>query len=998
MVGQGHVNVITSASLFGEWAPWADPEMVAHRRMPMRVPLTAHRSARAALSGDRERSPWWKSLNGEWQAKRWSHPSLVPQSAVHESTATWSPIQVPGNWTMQDFVDQPHYTNIVMPWNGLPPGLPEELSTLVYRRTFDLPKDWQGRRIIIHVGGAESVHGVWVNGRLVGWGSDSRLASEYDITDLVESGSNDLAIVVTRYSAQSYLEDQDQWWMAGLHREVFVEARSAIHLADVNVDASIKVSSIRNRIAAGSVRIRAYVGIAEGTALSPGWSVRAQLQDQRGKKIGVSRTIAVPVETSAYLFEGFVAKDEWSLTRVETWSAESPSLYTMLVTLIDPQGKEVEHVAVRCGFRSVEVRDRSLLINGQRVIIRGVNRHDHSPTNGKAVTLDEMRADLMAMKRHNVNAVRCAHYPNDPRLLDLCDELGLYVVDEANAEAHAFNTSLWRDSRWHSSWIARVARMVQRDRNHPSVIMWSLGNEAGYGPIHDSAAEWVRSNDSSRPLHYEPAIFHTNWVDGGRQATDVVCPMYSPIEAIVAYGKSGRGDRPLIMCEFSHAMGNSNGSLADYVKAFETVPGLQGGFVWEWKDHALHQRLSDGRTRLAYGGQFGDVPNDANFVADGLMHADLTPHPAMRELAWVHRPVAVAVKGVGARRHLVVSNRRHFTDLGDLVGEWTMTVEGESIKSGRWKINVAAGRQRVLPLPCAVPASGEVHLIVRWRTRDATAWCDKGHLVAWDCLALTPGRSKRVAPAKVVNPSATAAELAPRLTLWRAPTDNDGMKLAPHLWPMFGKSLQRWLEQGVDSRNPEDLVKHRHEVERRDDGSVLHRHVVTVPKALADLPRIGVRFELPVGFERLRWFGDGPHECYPDRRSSSVTSVWEANPDELPYLVPQEHGLRTNCRWMEFSKGNGSSSGDVIRVTAVGQPLHMSALFHTPEDLYEAPEQGLLVRRDSLTVHIDVAHRGLGTASCGPDTLEQYRVASGRYEFAYVISSRRSTPARRQKV
>ncbi len=992
------MNTTSTESLFGEWAPWADPEMVAHRRLSMRAPLTAHPSARAALSGDRERSPWWKSLNGEWQAKRWAHPSLVPKLAVSESTFGWSSLQVPGNWTMQDFVDTPHYTNIVMPWKGLPPVLPEELPTVVYRRSFDVPNEWRDRRIIVHVGGAESVHGVWVNGKLAGWGTDSRLASEYDITELVVEGNNDLAIVVTRYSAQSYLEDQDQWWMAGIHREVFVEARAAIHLADVNVDASIKVASVRNRLASGSVRVRARLEIADGTATDPGWCVRAQLHDPRGKKVGSPRTIAFPFETSAYVFEGFVATDEWSLPRVETWSAESPSLYTMLVTLIDPRGEEIEHVAVRCGFRSVEVKDRSLLINGQRVIIRGVNRHDHSPVNGKAVTLEEMRADLMAMKRHNVNAVRCAHYPNDPRLLDLCDELGLYVVDEANAEAHAFNTSLWRDTRWHASWLARVSRMVQRDRNHPSVIMWSLGNEAGYGPIHESLAAWVRANDPSRPLHYEPAIFHTNWVDGGRQATDVVCPMYSPIDAVVAYGKSGKGDRPLIMCEFSHAMGNSNGSLADYVKAFETVPGLQGGFVWEWKDHALRQHLPDGRTRLAYGGQFGDVPNDANFVADGLMHADLTPHPAMRELAWVHRPVAVAVKGAGDRRRLVVNNRRHFTDLTDLVGEWTMTVEGVPTTSGALKLNVAAGRQRVVPLPCPVPNKGEVHLIVRWRMRNATAWCDKGHVVAWDCLALTPSRSRRPVPAIATNGTSSAGEISPCLTLWRAPTDNDGMKLAPHLWPMFGKSLQRWLAQGIDSHHPEDLVKHRHVVEHRDDGSVLHRHVVTVPKALADLPRVGVRFDLPVGFERLRWFGDGPHECYPDRRSATITSIWEANPDELPYLVPQEHGLRTNCRWMEFHAGADTSTDEVIRVTAVGQPLHMSALFHTPEDLYEAAEQGLLPRREVLTVHVDIAHRGLGTASCGPDTLAQYLVAPGRYEFAYVISSRRATPARRQKV
>ncbi len=978
--------------LFGDWTPWADPEVVAHRRLPMRTPLTAFASLGDATSFDRERSPWWMSLSGEWSARRWNHPSLVPVSAVTEDTGSdeWKPISVPGNWTLQNFVDLPHYTNIAMPWKGLPPSLPDELPTVVHRRILQIPSKWLGRRIILHVGGAESVHGIWVNGRLAGWGTDSRLASEYDITEMVEGGDNHLAIVVCKYSAQSYLEDQDQWWMAGLHREVFVEARATVHLADVNVDASIDVPSIRGNTARGHIKVRARLSVGESETLVPGWSVRWRLLDPRGKKVGKDRSVGVAADTSPYTFSGYGAVDECLLARVETWTAESPTLYSVQVTLCDPEGNEVEHVSIRCGFRSIQILDRSLLINGQRVIIRGVNRHDHSPVNGKAVTGDEMRADLIAMKQHNVNAVRCAHYPNDPRLLDLCDELGLYVVDEANAEAHAFNTSLWQDTRWHASWLARVSRMVQRDRNHPCVIMWSLGNEAGYGPIHDTAAAWVRSNDPSRPLHYEPAIFHTNWWDGGHLATDVVCPMYSSIDDIIAYGKSGKGDRPLIMCEFSHAMGNSNGSLAEYVRAFETVPGLQGGFVWEWKDHGLRQGLPDGRVRLAYGGQFGDEPNDSNFVADGLMHADLTPHPVMRELAWVHRPVAVTL--AGNRSQITIANRRHFTNLDDLVGEWSLQVDGVEHDAGALRVKVAAGKVKTIPLPCAVPASGEAHIIIRWKTKTSTAWCGKGHLVSWDCLSLTPTRKRRPIPRVGQVGSALADVVSPQLALWRAPTDNDGMKLAPHLWPMFGKSLQRWLEQGIDSRNPDDLVSHRHVEEVRADGSVLHRHVVVVPKALDDLPRVGVRFDLPEQFTGIRWFGDGPHECYPDRRSSAVVSVWEAMPDRLPYLVPQEHGLRTNCRWMEFV----APDGETLRITAVGQPLHMSALLHTPEDLYSAPEQGLVVERNSLTVHVDVAHRGLGTASCGPDTLKQYRVESGRYEFAYVISMTKSNVRRRK--
>ena len=976
--------------LFGDWSPWEDPEAVAHRRLPMRVPFVAHDSEAAALAGARESSPWWIPLDGEWSARRWEHPREVPATAVDPACGTdgWATVAVPGNWTLQGLGDLPHYTNIVMPWRGLPPDLPAEIPTVVHRRTVEIPASWHGRRTMLHVGGAESVHGVWVNGRMAGWGTDSRLASEYDISSLVREGRNEVAVVVCRYSAQSYLEDQDQWWMAGLHREVFLQSFAPVHIADVHVDAGIDPSTLRGTVARGDLSLRVRVATADGSAPAHGWSVRWRLVGPDGAAVGGARTCPVDVDTSAYVFDGFRARDSWSPGMVETWSAESPALHAVLVTLVGPDGQDTESVAVRTGFRSVEVRDRSLLVNGRRVIIRGVNRHDHSPVNGKAVTTDEMRADLVAMKRHNVNAVRCAHYPNDPRLLDMCDELGMYVFDEANAESHGFNTSLWRDSRFHASWVSRVSRMVERDRNHPSVIVWSLGNEAGYGPVHDAAAAWVRANDPTRPLHYEPAVFHTDWFEGGRNATDIVCPMYSPVDAVVAYGMSGRGDRPLIMCEFSHAMGNSNGSLADYVHAFETVPGLQGGFVWEWKDHGLRQVMPDGRARLAYGGQFGDEPNDANFVADGLMHADMTPHPAMRELAWVHRPVSVRPRGHGADTRIVVHNRRHFTGLGYLEGTWSLLADGVETASGVLTVDAVAGGEQEIALPCAVPAAGEAHLRVVWRTRGDTGWCGAGHETAWDEIALAPERARTAAPGPVGTPRAALAPPEPRLTLWRAPTDNDGMKLAPHLWPMFGKSLGRWLEQRLDSADPETLVGHVHVRTVMPDGSVVHTHTVDVPEALADLPRIGVRFDLPAGFDTVRWFGEGPHECYPDRRGSALTGVWESAPDPCPYLVPQEHGLRTNCRWMELVASQGPHAGTTVRVTAQGSFLHMSALTHTPEDLHAATEQGLLTERGTLTVHVDAAHRGLGTASCGPDTLPQHRIAPGRHEFSYVVSVR----------
>ncbi|MDO9176125.1 MAG: glycoside hydrolase family 2 TIM barrel-domain containing protein, partial [Actinomycetota bacterium] len=457
---------------------------------------------------------------------------------------------------------------------------------------------------------------------------------EYDVTEFARPGENEIAIVVARYSALSYVEDQDQWWMAGLHREVAIEARGAAHFADVVCDALLQVES-----GTGVLDVVASVGWSSPAA---GYRVRATLRSARGTRVGRAVVQAVPHQFAApYVFQGFVTRHQFTVPAVKAWSAESPTRYRVELELLAPDDSVLDRTHQLVGFRHVEVRRRELLVNGQPVWVFGVNRHDHHPERGKAVTVADMRADLVTMRQHNITAVRTSHYPNDAAFYDLCDELGLYVIDEANIESHAYNTSLCDDPRWRSAWLARGSRMVQRDRNHPSIIMWSLGNESGYGSNHDALAGWIRSADPSRPLHYEGAVFHAGWVSGGVTSSDVVCPMYPTIDAIRRYGESGKGTRPLIMCEYSHAMGNSNGSLADYWDVITSTPGLQGGFLWEWKDHGIRQTLPDGTVRLAYGGQFGDEPNDGNFVADGLVDSDGEPHPAMREVHWVYRPVTV---------------------------------------------------------------------------------------------------------------------------------------------------------------------------------------------------------------------------------------------------------------------------------------------------------------------------------------------------------------------
>ncbi len=998
--------------------PWTDPTITEIGRLAMHVPI--------------EGLPR-RSLDGQWSFQLFDSPDHVSEAAISGPAPTLH-VAVPGSWTVQGVGDLPHYTNVQMPFAGPPPRLPERNPTGVYRRQFDVAKDWLAGQVVLHIGGAESVHAIYVNGTFAGYGTDSRLPSEYDITRHVRRGRNELAIVVVRYSANSYVEDQDQWWMAGLHRSVFVEARPLVYIGDVACATSFDPLS-------GTGLVAATTTVTFVSAPDRGYVVRSTLVGPNGRRVGTARKSQVPATFAApYRFTGHTVVESWHLPTAKPWSAEQPNLYEVMIDLLSPDGDVIHSTSQRIGVRTVQVKDRQLLVNGQPIWIFGVNRHDHHPDRGKAVTAEDIRADLVAMRAHNITAVRTSHYPNDSVFYDLCDELGMYVVDEANIESHAYNTSICDDRRYRSAFLARGSRMVERDRNHPSVIVWSLGNESGYGANHDALAGWIRSVDPSRPLHYEGAIFHgdrvrdeadpqagadagtvlpaganRHWIGGGLAASDIVCPMYSTIEAIQQYGAHGLGSRPLILCEYSHAMGNSNGSLADYWHVITTTPGLQGGFIWEWKDHGLRRIGTDGKPRLAYGGDFGDEPNDGNFVADGLVSADLVAHPAMHEVAWVYRPIVTELVGARARRRLRIRNRQSFAGLDGFVGSWELW-SGDSIAAtGRFpKLDVASHGSIEVELPTAVTAAvtsadagaqrRELLLTVRWRLRRDAWFAPAGHLVATDQVQLVtpkPASKPKSTPKPGPKPKSDGRNAdGPRcfiddllvspieLALWRAPVDNDGFKLMPELAARIrvgGHGLTQWIEAGLDAQPSDSLVQHETWRDVSADGnSVIVRHLVDVPEHLADLPRIGVTFALPGRFDRLQWFGRGPHENYPDRKSSATIGVWDGAPDLPPYLVPQEFGLRCDCRWFDCID---QTSGQRLRIESL-QPagLHISAINFSADDLTRAANEADLVARDELVVHIDVAHRGLGTASCGPDVRPEYRISSGRFSFAYRLS------------
>jgi len=987
-------GVVTSVV---SWAPWNDPTVNEIHRLPMRPALVCSESLEDARE---RRSRRRKSLDGKWRFRLFESPHDVDDRALRGASSSlgksWTNLVVPANWTLHDLGDYPHYTNIDMPFEGPPPKLPLKNPTGVYRRSFEVASSWRDQQVVLHVGAADSAHLVFVNRRFVGYGTDNRLASEYDVSSYVKTGKNELAIMVVRYSAHSYVEDQDQWWMAGLHRSVFVEARSRVHVRNVTCTVDYEPDS---GVGSADVDVEvAFVGHPQA-----GVYVQMWFEELSGKRVTEPVMREVPHSfTERYVFVGHRVSARLEVAGARPWSAESPHRYRLVVKLLGPVR---EFTSLVTGFRRIRVEHGEVRVNGRRVTIRGVNRHDHHPERGKAVTREDMRADVVTMKRHNCNAVRTSHYPNDPAFLDLCDEYGLYVVAEANIESHAYNTFLCDDDRYRAAWIARGSRMVVRDRHHPSVIFWSLGNESGFGANHDALAALVRSLDPSRPLHYEGAIFHGRngetrpWRDGGRNATDVVCPMYPSIESIVEYARSG-ADRPLVMCEYSHAMGNSNGSLAEYWRAIENEPLLAGGFVWEWKDHGLKQ-LVDPRTsvngaswRYAYGGQFGDRPNDGNFVADGINASDLTPHPAMRELAWVHRPIAVTRAG---DRAFEIHHRRSHVDTSDVRGVMSVLVGGEIRHQEDLSPLLGPLAREVVPyssgliesVSAAMPPA-TVTLQFRWHLRESTPYAEADHLVAWDEIELSAPQAKlpphdrdaSTAPAESADDECFS--LPVRLGLMRAPIDNDGYKVMPGFGEehrIGGKAMSRWKLLGILDDEIPAGVQHVQQRQVRRDGGVVYRHRVTIPDALAGLPRVGVRFALPKRFTFVRWFGRGPHENYPDRNAGALRDVWARVPDEMPYLVPQEFGLRTDCEWVEFVSPDETVRIDVLEPST----MHFSAVHHTPRQLYEALDTTQLRRSPELVVHLDVAHRGLGTASCGPDVLPHYEVPAGVFEFSYLV-------------
>lgn len=1015
---------------------WENPQVIGINKLPAHAIGVPYSDQAEALERTKS-SPYTLDLNGEWDFTLVPNPSAVPAGfwKTGYDIGNWDSIAVPSNWTMQGF-DKPIYTNWKMPIPLTPPFVPQDDNpTGLYRRIFTLPQGWNGRKIILSFGGVESAFYLWVNGQKVGYSQGSRLPAEFEITDLVQKGDNLIAVQVIRWSDGSYLEDQDHWWMAGIYRDVTLYSLPEIHLWDM-----FAKPVLDDDYADATLTVVTKIG--GDVAQMAGYRVTMQLFDADQQPVSAPTSDSI----TPVLNEEHHVVLRQRVLQPHKWNHEQPYLYTLVVTLSDADDIPVQFFSHRIGFRKVEIKNRELLINGKLVYIKGVNRHDHHDRHGKYVPLEAMLADVLVMKRHNINAVRTAHYPNDTAFYDLCDEYGLYVWDEANIETHALYNVLCHKSEWLNAFMERTVRMVERDKNHASILVWSLGNESGYGPNHDAMAGWIHGRDPDRIVHYEGAI--SGGPTGGMKnfrrghlATDLCCPMYPHLHEMVAYAEDASYDRPFIMCEYSHAMGNSCGNLKEYWQTIEAYDGLQGGFIWDWIDQGLQKVDEHGVTYWAYGGDFGDTINDRNFCINGLVFPDRTPHPALIEYKKLIQPVAVDALDVLQGRIAIV-NKQDFSTFAGIDGRWEVAVDGQIVQRGVLPmLEIAAGKSAEITLPYTAPnlyAGAEAFLTLRFTLKEDTNWAQAGHEIGWEQFKLPFGGS--ITPqlhtdTPTVNVNESAEQIAivgnaftltfdkatgqiasfnyagtallasgMQFNAWRAPTDNDGVIYDPE---REGKQLQLWLAAGLNdlqstcdtlrweqTDNGTVTVKTVHAMQSRKvahgfrhtttyridgNGDIQTTHHVVCDPDLPYLPRIGITLVLPAGFEQFTWLGRGPSESYADRKAGMAVGRYAGTVDEqyVPYIMPQENGNKTDVRWAAVT--NEAGAGLLISADFL---IETSVSHYTANDLYAAMHTNELTRRPETYWTVDLAQSGLGVGSCGPMTLPQYLIAPRDFKFS----------------
>ena len=962
-------------------------------------------------NGDYESSPYYMSLNGSWKFHWVKNPDNRPKDFYKPEfyTGGWADIQVPGNWERQGYgtaiyVNETYeFDDKLFHFKKNPPLVPyKENEVGSYRRTFTIPADWEDRRVVICCEGVISFYYIWVNGHLLGYNQGSKTPAEWDITDKLKKGENTVALEVYRWSAGSYLECQDMWRLSGIERDVYLYSTPKQYIADYKLNASLDKEKYKDGIFGLEVTV-------EGPSITLGaTSIAYTLKDAEGKAV-----LQDAIRIKSRGLSNLITFDEKNLPDVKAWSAEHPHLYTLILELKDEQGKVTELTGCEVGFRTSEIKDGRFCINGVPVLVKGTNRHEHSQL-GRTVSKELMELDIKLMKQHNINMVRNSHYPTHPYWYQLCDRYGLYMIDEANIESHGMGygaASLAKDTTWLTAHMDRTHRMYERSKNHPAIVIWSLGNEAGNGINFERTYDWLKSVENTRPVQYERAELNYN--------TDIYCRMYRSVDDIKAYLAKKDIYRPFILCEYLHAMGNSCGGLKEYWDVFENNPMAQGGCVWDWVDQSFREIDKNGKWYWTYGGDYGPegIPSFGNFCCNGLVGANREPHPHLLEVKKVYQNIKATLAG---QKNLTirVKNWYDFSNLNEYVLNWNVTADNGKILAEGTKtidcaphatVDVALG---AVKLPNTIR---EAYLNISWTRREASSMIDKDWEVAYDQFVLAGNKNytgyrpqkagettftvdKQTGALTSLNLNGKELLAAPlTLSLFRPATDNDNRdKNGARLWRNAG--LDNLTQKVVSLKEGKTSTTARVEILNAKAQKIGTADFVysldkngalkvlttfqpdtTIVKSMA---RLGLTFRVSNTYDQVSYLGRGENETYIDRNQSGKIGVYQTTPERMfhYYVAPQSTGNRTDVRWAKLA----NTSGEGLFVES-NRAFQFSIIPFSDVLLEKARHINELERDGLLTVHLDAEQAGVGTATCGPGVLPQYLVPLKKQSFEFTL-------------
>lgn len=1030
------MNNVKDTTLSNKYPEWNNnPEIFQVNRLEAHAALMPFSTVEEAIKGKIETSQFYKTLNGNWRFSFAENPEKRVKNFYQRDydCTNWPEINVPGHWQLQGY-DYPQYTNKLYPWHGKedikPPFAPTEYNPVgSYVRSFQVPKHWKGKPVYISFQGVESAFYVWVNGNFIGYSEDSFSPSEFDITPYLAEGENKLAVEVYRWCDASWLEDQDFWRLSGIFRDVYLYSTPDTHIYDFSVVTELDETYENSDLVLKARVVNYFKKNIEGLKLE------AMLYGENNKSV-----LNEPIDLDVNLNNKGEAAIEVSklIKRPLKWSAEHPNLYTLVLSLKDSKGNLLETISTKVGFRKFELKDGLMKINGERIVFRGVNRHEFNCKHGRTISYEDMLYDIKLMKKFNINAVRTSHYPNNIKWYELCDEFGLYVIDETNLETHG----MWELGHYkaeeilpgsHPEWTAAVLdrcnSMVERDKNHPCIIIWSLGNEAWGGKNFIKMHDFIKAKDLTRLIHYE-GLFHHRATEA---ASDIESQMYTKPRDVEAYALN-KPKKPFILCEYSHSMGNSNGNLFKYWDLFRKYPILQGGFIWDWIDQAILTKAEDGTEYLAYGGDFGDTPNDGNFCGNGIIFADRTLTPKIYEVKKCYESIRVMTKDL-KQGIFIVANEFLFTNLNEYKLKWSIDKNGVIVSEGSTEIDVKPLSTETIKLnyklPEAALAEDEFVLNVSFELKNNTLWAEEGHEIAFEQFILpVEGKleeSFSEYPAiKIQNEAAilkiigqyfeasidkSSGELISykleetellkqpiQPNFWRAYTDNDnGNKLQERCatWREVGRNkiLKALVIESHESKvqikasfilpttEPSECII---TYEVYGDGQIRITESLTPSKGLPEIPEVGMMFTMDKSFENLNWYGNGPHENYWDRKEGAKLGIFSGKVEEqfVPYIRPQECGNKIDVRWAQIINNKG------IGLMIKGEPtIEINALQYTPEELEAYDHPYKLPSSEKVVVRINHKQMGVGgDDTWGGKTHEEFTLyANKSYSYSYVI-------------